>query len=246
MNAMRRVIRGALLTSMSVLAIDRLPGQLPGRTSQVRAVVDSFFSAAEREQWDAAAALMDTAKFGAYVRTQIRYARAAIPQRPMTAEDLMARDSTMPRAVAEWQVQQYRTASAMNGPFAFITTQFLGIKSPQDLAELTTMQALARWIAAKDPRARMRESAKLSGCPDTVFKLLPFEKSVIRGVAFDGDTTAYVIVTNEPPLPSGDGIGGGERIFALHPRGATWRIEPRRDLFTPTGFGFGGISCAHK
>lgn len=238
-------MRYVSLIVVAVLAAGESPAQLPGRTSQVRAVVDSFFAVAAREQWDSAAALMDTAKFGLYLRSQIRYARAAIPQRPMTAEDLMARDSTMPRAAAEWEVQRYHTASAMNGPFAMIANEFLGLRSPEELSKLMTMQALARWIAAKDPRVRMRESARRSGCPDTVIKSIPLEKSAIHGVAFDGDTTGYVILVNDPPFPSGIDVGGSERIMVLHPRGSSWRIEPRRELFMLGVVSF-EMSCDHK
>src|SRR5262245_6113081 len=150
-----------------LVAFAHVAAQVPARTTveqTVRAVVDSFFTFTDREQWDSAATLFDTSTFGAYVRTQVRQGRGAIPMRSPTAEDLMARDSSMSRAVAEWQLQRLR-ASAPSNPFAFISHEFLGVETPQQLSELTTLQALARWIATKDHRVIIREAAKRSGCP---------------------------------------------------------------------------------
>ena len=199
-----------LLPLLGALIHGAASGQAATRATAeqaVRAVVDSFFAATDREQFDTAAALADTGRFAAYVRLQVRNGRATIPMRSPTPEDLMARDSTMPRAAAEWQVKQYRKSTA--NPFAFLSYEFFGVETPQQLSELTTTQALARWIEAEDPRVARRE--------------------------------AIVAANSRVPWPAGMGMMN-ERLLVLHPRGTSWRIEPRRDLFSPGGMAV-GISC---
>ena len=186
--------------------------------------------------------LVDTVGFAAYVQDQVRNARAAIPMRPPTAEDLMARDSTMPHAVAEWQVEQYRKSMSSSGPFAFIKSEF-GVTTPQQLSELTTMQAVGRWIAARDPRVMQRETARRSGCPVRVIVAISAVNSTILGVAFGDDTTAYAIVGSPGQWKSPMIIGpASERLLVLHPREGSWRIEPRNGLLKPNNVGF-GFSC---
>ena len=79
----------------------------------VRAVVDSFFAAITRERWDSAAALLDLARFEPYFNEQVRTPEVRYRSREMTVEDMMANDSTMPRAVAEWQVAQMKKYHGM-------------------------------------------------------------------------------------------------------------------------------------
>jgi hypothetical protein len=236
----------------AVLAAGTLSAQSTRRDANeraVRAVVDSFFNAVEHERWDAAATFVDTTRFAAYVRMQTRNARAMIPQRPVTAEELMARDTTMPRAVAEWQVKRYEASMSSRDPFAYLTHEFLGVKSPQELSQLTTAQALARWMAARDPRSQMREATRLAGCPDSLAPRIPFDRPTVHGVAFDGDTTAYVIVRQGPDIASMDMLYSDEVVMALHPRGRTWRIEPREQLHSSGGLamvGFSGTNCRKR
>jgi hypothetical protein len=64
----------------------------------VRAVVDSFFASMAREQWDSAAALIDLHAFEPFFRQQVSYSRRQLPMPEPTMEELMAHDSTMPRA----------------------------------------------------------------------------------------------------------------------------------------------------
>src|SRR4051812_908596 len=89
----------------------RAAAQTPNERA-VRAVVDSFFAAIKREQWDSAAALTDVTRFEPYFTQQVQNARSAIPQPEMTVEDFMTRDS-MPRAVAEWEIARMKKYSGM-------------------------------------------------------------------------------------------------------------------------------------
>lgn len=221
----------------------------------VRAVVDSFYSAVDHERWDAAATFVDTTRFAVYLRQQVRNARAYVPPPPPSVEQFMAQDSTMPRAVAEWQMQQYRKYSTGNRPFDFLQGQFTGVESPQRLAALSTTQALARWLEAMDPRLAFREMVKRSGCPDSVAHgTLPLEPFTIRGVAFGNDTTAYVVAVGGTPIviadpgspnDSADVAAGEYRVLALHRLRGAWRLEPRLDLLGSSGMAISEMSCDH-
>jgi hypothetical protein len=243
-------MRWRLLAFVVVLAVSnhrtasaQLPARAPAQHA-ARAILDSFFTVVGQEQRDSAAMFVDTIGFADYVHQQVRNARSAIPMRPPAVEDLMARDSTLSHAVAEWQVEQYRRSMSNNGPFAFINAEF-GVATPQELSELPTMQPLGRWIAAKDPRVMQREAARRSGCPGSVIAAIPARISTIRGVAFGDDTTAYAIYTTGQ-LVSERIIGPpSERLLVLHPRGRSWRIEPRHDLLKPNNVNF-GFSCGPR
>lgn len=94
----------------------------------VRTAVEAFFAAIEREQWDSAATFIDLPRFEPILRQQIAWARSALPQPPATAEQFMADDSTMPRAVADWEAKRsnrYRSQRA----FDDYSSQFAGVSS---------------------------------------------------------------------------------------------------------------------
>jgi hypothetical protein len=116
---------------------------------QVRAVVDSFFAAAGAEKWDVAAKLLDMGAFGRILENARDNARASPPRPPMTVESLMAQDSTMPRAVAEWQVARF--AKLPQDPYPFLTYEFAGVSTPREFLALTPDEAAARWLEAQDP-----------------------------------------------------------------------------------------------
>jgi hypothetical protein len=84
------------------------------RERAVRAVVDSFFDAVRRERYDEAARFVILEPFERQFRQTIRNMRSAIPVPRRTPEELMATDSTMPRAVAEWQANQLNEMSRRN------------------------------------------------------------------------------------------------------------------------------------
>ena len=90
-----------------VLALAVMPRVAASQTANeraVRAVADSFFRLVERQKWDSAAMLFDVSRFEPFLRQQVAFARAELPRPEPTVESLMALDSTMTRAAAEWQI----------------------------------------------------------------------------------------------------------------------------------------------
>lgn len=149
-------IVGLVLAMASTPAVAR--GQMATERA-VRAVVDSFFDAVRREQWDSAAKFIDLAGFEPHLKQIIGNARSALPPREMTIEDIMARDSTMPRAVAEWELAQSKKYAAMSPAFGDMSNEFAGVRSQQELFSLKLPEAVARWLEAKDERTEMRDAS---------------------------------------------------------------------------------------
>ena len=214
------------------------PGWAQSSTERsARASVESFFALVAREKWDSAAAMLDLARFEPYFKNEVRNARSAIPQRPMTVEGLMALDSTMPKAVAEWQVAQAR--GRPGDPFAYLSYQFAGVAAPRDLFALSVPAAAARWLEAQDERYQMRESWRRQGCSMTGVPSYPPAARMVIAVAAADDSTAYVVHNDDrfqTPLP--DVLSVGDRVMKLHRVQGRWLIEPRRDLLQPGSLGF--------
>ena len=211
--------------------------------SAVRAVVDSFFADAAAERWDAAAALLDMSRFEPFFKQRLREVRSSIRVPDLTADQLMARDSTMPRAVAEWQAARMRE-SRPSMTFGDYSYEFAGITSQHDLLTLSAADAATRWLAAQDERTQIRESMRRQGCPlTTILGALPSPKHRVLAVSVADDSTAYVVHgdDNFPDVP--EQLISNERVMVLRRAGVAWRIAPRRDLLHPANVGIASTSC---
>jgi hypothetical protein len=232
-----RSLRLAALVALATIVSPRSARSQSAADRAVRAVVDSFFAAVAREQWDSAIALIDLPRFEPYFKQQIRNARTMLPQKAMTVEDLMALDSTMTRAVAEWQVGQ---SKRYNSPaFGDMSHEFTGVKTLQAFFALTMPDAAARWLQAQDERTERRESLARSNCPLALLSMpLPEPKHVVLAVGRSDDSTAYVVHGDERFNNDPGSLFGAERVMVLHRSAGHWRIEPRRDLLRPNNFAY--------
>lgn len=226
----------ALLTLATLLAAPRQTEAQSPADRAVRAVVDSFFDAVAREKWESAAALVDRRRFEVYFKQAIRNARMMLPQPPMTVEAVMARDSTMPRVVAEWEVAQM--ARYKRTAFGDMSYEFAGVTTLQALFALTVPDAEQRWLQAQDLRVELRQSRVRAGCPlDDLSPPYPGPKHVVLTAARSDDSTAYVVHGNDNFAADPGYLVGGERVMILHRSAGRWRIEPRRDLLRPGNMG---------
>jgi hypothetical protein len=66
----------------------------------------------------------------------------------MTVEQIMRADSTMPRAVAEYQVQRMKQQSQR---YNFLEYEF-GVSDPDSLAAMTPSTVAERWLQVHDRR----------------------------------------------------------------------------------------------
>ena len=228
---MRGRLGTLIAVGTSVLDPQRLLAQSAGERA-VRPVVDSFFAAVAREKWDSAGALIDLTRFEPYFKEQVSNARSALPQREMTVEDMMASDSTMPRAVAEWEVARMQKYRGMQ-PFGDMSYEFAGVRTQHDLFALTVPEAASRWIEAQDERTQLREALRRMGCSLASIPIeIPGAKRTVLAIALGNDSTAYAVHTDD--RFSGNQLWlEGERVMVLHRRSGHWRIEPKRDLLHP-------------
>jgi hypothetical protein len=212
----------------------------------VRAVVDSFFDAIRQEKWESAAGFVEIARFETYFKQVVGNARSALPQPDMTAEQLMAQDSTMPRAVAEWQVAQWKKYGGTRPAFGDMSHEFAGVHSQQDLFALKLPEAVARWLEAQDERTQMRNSWRLMGCPLADLPSFPGAKRFVLAVAIANDSAAYVVHSDDRFAGAPQDMSfysDTERLMRLHRSGGAWRIELRPDLLRPMNMGFSMGEC---
>ena len=220
-----------------------LTAQTPAERA-VRAVVDSFFADVTAERWDAAAARLDLARFEPFFNQQLRSARSEVRVPVPTPEELMAHDSTMPRAVAEWEVARMK-ASRANVAFGDYSHEFAGITSQHDLLTLTVPDAAARWLAAGDERTQLRESARRQGCPLGNFpQASPPAKHTVLGVLIANDSTAYVVHTDDRFRGSPASLMPTTRLLIARRTGSAWRIAAQRDLLNPMNYAVVGVMCS--
>jgi hypothetical protein len=241
-----RTLGGALALLCVALAAPMhrpLSAQTPAERA-VHAVVDSFFADVAAERWDAAAARLDLARFEPFFKEQLRNSRSEVRLPDPTPEELMARDSTMPRAVAEWQVARMR-ASRPNMAFGDYSHEFAGVTSQHDLLTLTIPDAAARWLAARDERTQLRESARRQGCPlGNLPQASPPTRHTVLGVLMTNDSTAYVVHTDDRFRDAPAGLMSTTRVLVARRTGSAWRIAPQRDLLNPTNYAVVGVLCS--
>lgn len=215
------------------------------QTESARAVADSFFAATAAARWERAAGLLDMQTFARQLRQQVRFARSALPQPPVTAEALMASDTTMPRAVAEWQVAKF---SQIAGARAFhdFSDQYIGITSFRALEALSPEEGAVRWLEAQDPGARMRRMAAASNCPGDSSQSMRVPAAPPRrvlGVVEVSDSTAYVLTSIEyggvsledQPPPS---------AVLIRRRAGEWRVVPNHWLLSGGSVAFSSVICS--
>lgn len=201
-----------------------------------RAVVDSFFVALASERWLVAANYLDLQSFARYLNDRVNAARSAVPMRATTVEDLMAADTTLPRAVAEWQLARFRSASGSR-PFNDFSEEFAGITSFRALEELTPLEGAARWLEANDPGNKLRRSLAALKCPglvvDSLRNWIPYALRTV-GTAYVNDSTAYVLTARDfadsgmyAPTPS---------TLLLRRRREGWQISPNMAMLSSNHF----------
>lgn len=218
----------------------------PAQSQDPRAVVDEFLRLTKSERWLQAAALIDSATFAQSLRSRIRRANVERPQTPITVEQMMARDSTMPRAVAEWYVAKNRE-HAVQQP-GDMSHEFFGVTSAQALQALTPLEAAARWLEARDPRAAMKRVIAASNCDaaslrDSTEMFRQFELETI-GVANIDDWTSYVLLR-----PVSDArrnrsyVNPQPTLLELRRTASGWRIISTAMDTAGWSFGF-SVNCA--
>jgi hypothetical protein len=242
-----KIARRAVLSLVVLCASAKLSAQALDTASSPRAVVDAFFRATDAGRWADAVALLDLPPFGRYLRQRVNTARAALPTNYVrTPEQMMAEDSTLPRAVAEWQAQKSREAMSQYR-FNDFSHEFAGITSFKALQALTQEEAAARWLEAQHPVTMWRRARAASKCSPSVADSIPigdlFRRHTIGAVVID-DTTAYVLVADSRSHIEVDAIyRSAPSALPLRRREGRWRVAPTTELMRGRTIGFSVGPC---
>lgn len=210
-----------------------------------RAVADSFFAALARERWIDASAHLDMRSFAKFLADMVNSARAELPSPEMTVEERMAADSTLPRAVAEWQVAQMRVYASRRR-FHDFSDQLTGITTFETLQKLTPEDGAARWLEANDPSTRLRRSLAARKCPSMIADSLKgkvlFERRTLGSLQVN-DSTAYVLTTDDRDVTGIEMYREPPYAMLLVRRPGGWRIVPRMSLLQGSGMVYVDLQC---
>jgi hypothetical protein len=197
-------------------------------------IVDRFLEAKEGERWSEAVGYLDLRAIDVLRQAAIRIAGDSSDMGPWTIERMMKFDPKMPRAVAEYHVQQMQKEAAdlrRRTPWA---SEFVDVSDINSLRSLNREKLGESWVKTHDPRyIAMRNG---SGC-DTVAlrkaiyaagKRMQFH-SVVGQVV--NDSVAYVLNedsaggSRRQPLLS-EGVFIQPEVFVLRKVGGEWKIFP--------------------
>ena len=160
------------------------------------ATAQSFFNALAEGHWEDAARLMDLQEFDKYRQSAITNARRPQREFVMTPERLMRQDPKMPRAVAEYQAQEFNERSK-TVRFDYLSDQFAGISNLDSLAALPVQLAAARWLQAMDPQWQMLHSRYGDSTCKPIIVKHPMHARMKVLAAAVADSIAYVVYDHD-------------------------------------------------
>jgi hypothetical protein len=207
----------------------------------VRAVADSFYAAVERADWASAARFLDSAAVGRRLRERIQRARTELPMSRPTVESLMAADTTLPRAVAEWRLRDMTRWPERR--FRDYSDEYAGISSFEALLALPVEEAGARWLEAMDPTSRIRRLLRERGCDTRSFESIQAHLFRLRtlGALVADSARAYVLAETAANRAEGPPEAQvSPAVVSMVRVGQAWRIVPTYNLLS--GGAMAGIS----
>jgi hypothetical protein len=258
----RRTGTLALAALLLVSALSTIAAQPDSRSSAPAFVVDSFSIAVRDARWNDAARFVDLESAARLRDETLAQLRSSRMRRSVTADEFMRADPDMPREVAEYQARQ---AATQTTDFDMLQFTYARVASAEELARLTSLEAAARYVEARDQRWMIRlsmERERRRGCniPDSALvfieKMRPNDIRVVGSVI--DDSVAYVLHKELPPPEDSARIrrrtaraaAAGRRLYVEPPRLTTlrltageWRILPDLEW---GGSAFVGAQCAAR
>lgn len=191
-----------------------------------QAVGTAFLNAVRAADWKSAAAFLDIVPLDHYRLAEIDMARRIRSQPPMTVERLMRMSPKMPRAVAEYQVEQM---NEHRGRTSILDYEF-GISDPDSLAALPATAIAQRWLEIHDPRWGFRRAVMESNCGAAALDSMPAPTFRVLGTVV-ANPIAYLLYErgDDPPVVPGEIRGFGPRILTLRRGMDGWWVVPRVD-----------------
>ena len=198
-------------------------------------IVDRFLKAQQAEQWSEAARYLDLDAVDRIRQREVEsYSVENFPR--WTVEQFMKEDPSMPRAVAEYQVQRMdREAKSFDIRRGW-RFEFADVDSLSDLRKLTRDQLAVSWAKAHDPvyQSRLNKAACDQAARPNSSAPTPgvFPKRTYRILGeVVNDSLAYVLKEDEydgkipDPLAS-VGIVIPPETFMLRNVRGTWKLLP--------------------
>jgi hypothetical protein len=216
MNCKSIVGVGALLSAITAVSSAQVSQAPPGRV-----VAESFFRATESRDWSAAAELLNMERFGVLFRQLRMDALIEEKVRPITVDDYVGADSTIPRPVAEREVAEINKRAFHR--FDHFRREFAHVNSFAEHALLDNKIAAERWLEGHDPAYRTLLEWDLQGCKGDVPNWIlprPAERRIV-GFTLGNDSIAYVI-HEDARMPNAD-----LQLLVVNRTKAGWRIDPR-------------------
>ena len=242
----RRLIHVSLLSLGAALLVGYAPrARCQTRdtaTAAPQAVGTAFLNAIHAADWTAAAAFLDIVPLDHYRLAQIDMVRRMSSQPPMTVERLMSANPKLPRAVAEYEVEQMKERRGRTSALEYD----FGVADPDSLAALTPSAVAQRWLEVHDPRWRLRKAIMSSNCSSAALDSLPAPAFRVLGTIVAGPL-AYLLYErdDEPPPITEDMRGFGPRILTLRRGMDGWWVLPRIDQ--QQGFvGLSKVECVGR
>ncbi len=209
------------------------------------------FKAIAEERWRDAARELDLAAFDRYRRERVAAARLPSTRPRVTVDEYMQHDSTMPRAVAEYQVRKLNESPINQN--SWLSREFADVTDIEALAALSVEDAAARWLQAKDIRWQVRRAAddrRTAGCapPRESGSSFPAPKYAIFGEIRIDSTTAYVLhkeaeFRKAEPDVDADIHAMPPGIVTLRRIRDRWKILARQGMFHSTFVGYTWSAC---
>ncbi|HEY2853727.1 MAG TPA: hypothetical protein VGJ18_12825 [Gemmatimonadaceae bacterium] len=234
---------GVLACAALLLAVEASQARAQAAESGVaaaQAVGTAFLKAIQAADWKAAAGFLDVVPLDHYRLEQIDMAKHS-RRSTMTVEQIMRADSTMPRAVAEYQVQRMKQQSQR---YNFLEYEF-GVTDPDSLAAMSPSTVAERWLQVHDRRWGFLQALKRSHCPlSEADSLLPKPNVRVLGTVVNG-STAYLLYErdDEPPGDPNEVRSRGPHMLTLRRDIDVWWVSPRIEM---NSVGLMGVSCTVK
>jgi hypothetical protein len=197
-------------------------------------VAVAALGALDRGEWKRVAKLTDPDEVEGWYRPYVEREEPA--PRTLTPEQIKRYQPDLPDAVAEYQAAQFNRQQEQNR--GWLHGQFAGVATRTELAALSPVEALARYLQAQDPEWHFQEQLK------TLDRALaPFarpgtfstERKVV-GVVYEGDGVAHVVYRSLRSVGEANEMTEGTmHVATLRKRPDGWKLRMRGEMFEHGG-----------
>lgn len=196
-------------------------------------VVASVLGAFKERRWHDAGALFDAAILdGAYEHALS--AMRSYAEGPQSLEDFRHKRRELPEAVAEHMWNRYKQHLEERG--SPLGHQFPGVRSVEELEQLSRVDLMARWLQDEDPREMMRRQSLRAGAEPPPGEMLGVPLNpLILGTITETENLAHVVYRALHDSGEDPDNAGLAKATSLRRTQEGWRLVDRH-LFSYGGW----------